>query len=142
MFKKGEIVKLKNNDGKDFDVRIVNSFEDEGKGYYTVEPLGFESFNREVPCEQCYKEEVERKSMNIHEAIKKILEMEHMTQVELAGKLGYKTIAGLNNALTRNATIGKVVTICDALDYEVQLVPRNGTEKKERTVVVNGATKK
>lgn len=139
MFKKGEIVKLKNNDGKVFDVRIVNSFED---GYYTVEPLEFEGYTREVPCEQCYKEEVERKSMNIHEAVKKILEMEHMTQVELAEKLGYKTIAGLNNALTRNATIGKVVTICDALDYEVQLVPRNGTEKKERTVVVNGAIKK
>ena len=137
MFKKGEIVKLKNDNGKDFDVRIVNAFE----GYYTVEPLEFEGYTREVPCEQCYKEEVERKSMNFHEAIKKILEMEHKTQVELAKDLGYKTIAGLNNALNRNATIGKVVTICDALGYEVQLVPRNGTEKKERTVVVNGVKK-
>lgn len=141
MFKKGEKVKLKNNNGKDFDVRIVNSFEDEGKGYYTVEPLEFEGYTREVPCEQCYKEEIERKSTNIHEAIKKILEMQHKTQVELAKDLGYKTIAGLNNALTRNATIGKVVTICDALDYEVQLVPRNGTEKKERTVVITGVKK-
>lgn len=57
-FKKGEQVKLINNHGEDFNVRILNFFCDyygDGKMYYTVEPLDFKGFTREVPCEQCFK---------------------------------------------------------------------------------------
>lgn len=56
-YRKGTIVKLKNNYGEDFDVRVLRFFWDEdGKGYYVVKPIGFEGFEREVLCEQCYKE--------------------------------------------------------------------------------------
>lgn len=49
-FENGEVVKLKNSNGEDFDVRILNRICD------YVEPIGFEGFEREVLCENCYKE--------------------------------------------------------------------------------------
>lgn len=57
-FKIGEQVKLKEEDGYVFDVRIVNlvcDYGGDGKMYYVVEPVGFKSFTREVLCERCYK---------------------------------------------------------------------------------------
>lgn len=57
-FKIGEQVKLINNRGEDFDVKIINLVCDycgDGKMYYVVEPVGFQGFNREVLCECCYK---------------------------------------------------------------------------------------
>ena len=58
-FKKGEQVKLDNGmvDGN-FDVRIVNLFCNyygDGKMYYTVEPVEFPGFHKDVLCERCYK---------------------------------------------------------------------------------------
>lgn len=76
--------------------------------------------------------------MNVHEAVKKVLKNEHITQTELAKKMGFKTMGAINNALTRNVSVEKLVNICNALDYDICLVPRSGTEKKERTVVVDG----
>lgn len=58
-FENGEVVKLKNNNGEDFDVRILNRVCDyygDGKMYYIVEPVRFEGFRREVLCKKCYKE--------------------------------------------------------------------------------------
>lgn len=55
----GEVVKLKNEYGEDFDVRILNRVCDyygDGKMYYVVQPVGFKAFTREVLCEKCYKE--------------------------------------------------------------------------------------
>lgn len=57
-FENGEQVKLVNNHGEDFDVKILNRVCDyygDGQMYYVVEPVGFQGFTREVPCEQCYK---------------------------------------------------------------------------------------
>ena len=57
-FENGEQVKLVNNHGEDFDVKILNRVCDyygDVKMYYVVEPVGFQGFTREVPCEQCYK---------------------------------------------------------------------------------------
>ena len=60
-FENGEQVKVVNNHGEEFDVRIINMFCDyycnggDGKMYYVVEPVGFQGFTRAVPCEQCYK---------------------------------------------------------------------------------------
>ena len=57
-FKIGEQVKLREDDGCVFDVRIVNlvcDYGGDGKMYYVVEPIGFKSFTRDVLCERCYK---------------------------------------------------------------------------------------
>ena len=57
-FENGDIVKLKNPHGEDFVVKIINSFCDydgDGEMYYTVKPIDFEGFEREVKCELCYK---------------------------------------------------------------------------------------
>nr|DAF72346.1 MAG TPA: hypothetical protein [Caudoviricetes sp.] len=61
-FKIGEQVKLINELGEDFDVKIINlvcDYGGDGKMYYVVEPVGFYGFNREVLCERCYKEKQE-----------------------------------------------------------------------------------
>lgn len=62
-FKKGEIVYLINTCGEDFKVKILDRFYDHWtrRWYYVVTPVEFESFNREVPCIQCYKNKGEEK---------------------------------------------------------------------------------
>ena len=57
-FKNGEVVKLKNNYGEDFDVKIVQLVRDyygDMQMYYVVEPIGFVGFQRTVKCELCYR---------------------------------------------------------------------------------------
>ena len=57
-FKDGEVVKLTNQHGEDFDVKIIRKCCDiygEFQWYYVVEPIGFVGFQREVKCELCYK---------------------------------------------------------------------------------------
>ncbi len=57
-FKNGEQVKLIEDDGCVFDVKIVDlvcDYYGDGKMYYVVEPIGFKSFTRTVPCEHCHK---------------------------------------------------------------------------------------
>lgn len=53
----GEVVKTKNNDGTEFNVRIVNIFRDidDGKMYCTIEPVDFKGFEREVPLSKIYR---------------------------------------------------------------------------------------
>ena len=48
-FENGEQVKLVNNHGEDFDVKILNRVCDyygDGKMYYVVEPVGFQGYKR------------------------------------------------------------------------------------------------
>lgn len=136
MFKDGEVVKLKNKHGEDFDVKILNSFcDDDKKMYYTVEPLEFKSFTREVLCEQCYKKE----KMTVKNAVQKMLKNEHITQKELANMLGFKSKGAVTNALSRNLGTDKLLMYCEAVGYEVHLVPKNGVDKKERTIVIESA---
>lgn len=57
-FKIGEQVKLMEDDGYVFDVKIINlvcDYGGDGKMYYVVDLVGFPGFHREVLCERCYK---------------------------------------------------------------------------------------
>lgn len=45
----GEIMKMDNSQGEDFTVKIINLFDCDGIEYAEVEPIGFNSFTREVP---------------------------------------------------------------------------------------------
>ena len=56
-FEKGEIVYLRNTNGEDFKVEILDRFYDIGLEmiFYVVEPVEFKSFIREVPYHRCYK---------------------------------------------------------------------------------------
>lgn len=57
-FKNGEQVKFMEDDGSVFDVRIVElvcNYYGDGKMYYTVEPVEFPGFRKDVLCERCYK---------------------------------------------------------------------------------------
>lgn len=58
-FKKGEIVYLRNNNGEDFKVEILDRFYDIGLEmiFYVVEPVEFKGFIREAPYHRCYKKE-------------------------------------------------------------------------------------
>ena len=76
--------------------------------------------------------------MRISDAIKTILKNEHKTQKELSEMLGYPRITTLNTSLRRgNMTTKKIIEICDALDYEIVLRPKSGTNKLERTVILD-----
>ena len=58
-FEKGEIVYLRNNDGEDFKVEILDRFYDIGfkMMFYLVEPVESKGIIKEAPYHRCYKKE-------------------------------------------------------------------------------------
>lgn len=76
--------------------------------------------------------------MNITEALKVILKNEHMSQTELSNQMGYSSVSSLNTLFrNKNITIKKLIEICDILDYEITLKPKNGIDKVSRTVRID-----
>ena len=76
--------------------------------------------------------------MKAQQAIKKILNQEHMTQKDLSQKLNYTKPTSLNTILrTNNPNTESLIKIMDALDYEIILKPKYGLNKAARSVVLN-----
>ena len=77
--------------------------------------------------------------MKLNEAIKGMLGTK--TQSQLAEAINYKTGA-LSTLLKRNnMQVKTLITMAEAMDYELVLRPKSGTNKAERTYVINDAEK-
>lgn len=76
--------------------------------------------------------------MKTQQAIKKLLNQEHMTQTDLSDKIGYARVTSLNTVLrSNNPKIESLIKITDALDYEIVLRPKTGSDKVARSVILN-----
>lgn len=76
--------------------------------------------------------------MNFREAVKQMIKNEHITQVELAEKMGFKTQAGVSSLLLKKGvSISTLLKVCEATEYEIVLRPKKGSNKAERTLIID-----
>ena len=81
-------------------------------------------------------------SMQISEAINKLIKDNNHSHATLAKSMGYKSPASIGNIAYRNdLKVSFLITICDFLGYEVILRPTRGDNKAERTIVLGGEKK-
>lgn len=80
--------------------------------------------------------------MKVKDAIIKILKQEHITQKELSEKLGYARPTSLNTLLnTNNPKTDNLIKIMDALNYDIILKPKSGSDKVARSIILNKGDK-
>lgn len=75
--------------------------------------------------------------MKTNEAIKELIEEKGITQTELAIKAGYKSQGNIGVALRRDIRISSLITIANALDCKVALIPNKVKEPKGSKVLTN-----
>lgn len=77
--------------------------------------------------------------MKLNEAINSIKEMCNATQKQIIDEIGIKQGAFTTMMKRNNMQVKTLIGIADALDYEVVLRPKKGTNKTERSVIIDMA---
>lgn len=79
--------------------------------------------------------------MKLNEAIRNVIKMCNKTQNEVATDIGSSQGALATMLMRNNMQVQTLITIADNLGYELVLRPKSGTNKSERTVVIDSAGK-
>ena len=75
--------------------------------------------------------------MKLNEAIRELLKMCNISQNGLGEKIGMKSGAFATVMKRNNMQVKTLLAITNALGYEIVLRPKSGTNRSERTVVVD-----
>lgn len=77
--------------------------------------------------------------MKLNEAVKEIIKMCNKSQTEVGNDIGMQSGAFSTMMKRNNMQVKTLVTICNKLGYEIVLRPTEGTNRKERTVIIDEA---
>ena len=76
--------------------------------------------------------------MNLKECLRKMIDDNNSSFARLADRLGYKSGASIGEISRRSDTkVSILINICNELDYDIIIRPRGGTDRAERTVVLD-----
>lgn len=75
--------------------------------------------------------------MKINEALRLIKNEKGWKYTEIAKELGITKVTAHNTFSRGNCRISTLIKYCKLFDYEIQLVPRHGANKKERTYIID-----
>ena len=77
--------------------------------------------------------------MKLNDAIKEIIKMSNKSQNEVGREIGMQSGAFSTMMRRNNMQVKTLLSICNILGYEVVLRPAKGTNKSERTVIIEEA---
>ena len=76
--------------------------------------------------------------MDLKNAITKLIKDNNTSQKGLAEKLNLKAAASIGNIQVRNdAKVSLLIKMAEVLDYEIVIRPKHGSDRAERTIILD-----